>query len=110
MAAARFGATSGPSRAPTGSTPRAEYLAPHQFAADDQPPDFGRAGANLQQFAGAIEPVDFGFAHIAGAAEDLHGMIHHPRAALGGIENARRGELVNFAATAAADFQIVGFG
>src|SRR5580700_9637480 len=110
MAATRFGAISGPSLGPTGSILRAENSTPHQFAADDQPPDFRRAGADLQQFASAIEPIDLGLAHITGAAEDLHGMIHHARTALGSVENARRGELVNFTTAAAADFQVVGFG
>ena len=43
-----------------------------QFAADDQPANLRGAGADLQKFAGAIEPVDPGLPHVAGAAEYLH--------------------------------------
>ena len=80
-----------------------------QLACDDHLADFRRAGADLQQLDRAIEPVDLGLPDVAAAAMDLHGLVEHCVAGLGSVHHRGRGQHVDIAASAAADFQGAGF-
>src|SRR5436190_5649858 len=86
---------------------RRQRLPLHQLATNDQLPDLRRPGPDLQELRRPIQPVDLGLAHIAGAAEHLYGVADDFGAALRRVEDARGRELVDVAAAAAADLEIV---
>src|SRR5437588_7474671 len=72
-----------------------------QLAADQHPPDLGRAGADLVQLGIAPQAPGRVFVDVAVAAERLNRLTRHPRGLLGCVEYRTRGVLARHLAAVA---------
>src|ERR1700720_4888056 len=72
-----------------------------QLAADQHPPDLGRAGTDLVQLGIAPQAPGRVFVNVAVAAERLNRLTRHPRRLLGCVEYRTRGVLARHLAAIA---------